>query len=54
MCTVTQYELDLFEGARLNNVQQVLCALITHKVDVNTCDNVRVVELVQVKRKKGK
>ena len=43
MCTdtVTKYELELLNGARLNNVQQVRHALVTHKVDVNTTNNVR-------------
>ena len=38
---VTKSELKLLDGARLNNVQQVRDALTTHKVSVNTANNVR-------------
>ena len=41
VCVVTKAELELLEGARSNNVQQVRDALVTHKVDVNICTNVR-------------
>ena len=40
-CVVTQRELQLLDGARLNNVQQVRDALTNHSVHVNTTNNVR-------------
>jgi len=43
---VTVAELSLLEGARTNNVEQVLAALRTHKVNVNVSNNVQLYRII--------